>query len=115
MAAGEGVCPFPLPPSQYYTLFTDENVAQGNVPKPPPPIEGSYTMFGATFEVFGLGDCCVIALTDISRLMTGVLNFSSIISIFLPYFQSDDSIIQPLEAQGITRLYPQHRRLGIDS
>lgn len=50
--AGEGVSPFPLPPNQYYTLYTDENVEQGSTPKPPTPIEGSYSMFGAVFEVF---------------------------------------------------------------
>ncbi|XP_031554130.1 mediator of RNA polymerase II transcription subunit 7-like [Actinia tenebrosa] len=72
--AAEGVSPFPLPPTQYYTLYTDSNVEQDRAPKPPPPIEGTYAMFGASFE-------------------------------------SDDTIIRPLESQGIARLYPQHRRL----
>ncbi|EDO36994.1 predicted protein [Nematostella vectensis] len=71
-AANEGVSPFPLPPIQYSKLYTDENIAQGNAPEPPPPIEGSYSVFGASFE-------------------------------------SDESIIRPLEVQGITRLYPQRR------
>lgn len=52
--AAEGVSPFPLPPTQYYTLYTDSNVEQDRAPKPPPPIEGTYTMFGASFEVFGV-------------------------------------------------------------
>lgn len=51
MAAEEGVSPFPLPPSDYYTLYTDENVKAGIAPEPPPPIEGEYSVFGLHFEV----------------------------------------------------------------
>jgi len=108
MAAGEGVCPFPLPPNQYYALYTDENVAIGNVPKPPPPIEGTYSMFGASFEVFEL---------ETSMITGRVFKLFSVFFVFLlncfTILQSNDSIIQPLETQGITRLYPQHRRLGM--
>lgn len=49
--AAEGVCPFPLPPTQYYKLYTDENVEKNTAPEPPPPVDGAYTMFGASFEV----------------------------------------------------------------
>lgn len=49
--AAEGVCPFPLPPSQYYKLYTDENVEKQIAPDPPPPVDGAYSMFGASFEV----------------------------------------------------------------
>lgn len=49
--ATEGVCPFPLPPSQYYKLYTDENVEKQIAPVPPPPVGGAYSMFGAPFEV----------------------------------------------------------------
>lgn len=49
--AAEGVCPFPLPPAQYYKLYTDENVENKTAPEPPPPLNGSYSMFGASFEV----------------------------------------------------------------
>lgn len=49
--AAEGVCPFPLPPSQYYKLYTDENVEKQITPVPPPPVDGAYSMFGAPFEV----------------------------------------------------------------
>ena len=52
--AAEGVSPFPLPPTQYYTLYTDSNVEQDRGPKPPAPVEGIYSMFGASFEVFEL-------------------------------------------------------------
>ena len=52
MAAEERVSPFPLPPSDYYKLYTDENIKAGIVPEPPPPIRGEYTVFGLHFEVF---------------------------------------------------------------
>ncbi|RWS03984.1 mediator of RNA polymerase II transcription subunit 7-like protein [Dinothrombium tinctorium] len=40
-------CSYPLPPSQYYTQYTDENVARGRAPEPPRPLtEGNYSMFG---------------------------------------------------------------------
>ncbi|XP_020622672.1 mediator of RNA polymerase II transcription subunit 7-like [Orbicella faveolata] len=71
--AAEGVCPFPLPPSQYYKVYTDENVERQIVPDPPPPVDGAYSMFGASFE-------------------------------------TDESIIRPLELQGITRLYTTQGR-----
>jgi len=71
--AAEGVCPFPLPPAQYYKLYTDENVENKTAPDPPPIVDGAYSMFGASFE-------------------------------------TDESIIRPLEHQGITRLYTAHGR-----
>ena len=38
---------FPDPPSQFYKLYTDENVFKKSVPEPPrPTTDGSYTMFG---------------------------------------------------------------------
>ena len=51
MAAEERVSPFPLPPSDYFKLYTDENVKAGIAPEPPPPIRGEYTVFGLNFEV----------------------------------------------------------------
>ncbi len=45
----EQVSSLPLPPVQYITLFSDENVRRGRVPKPPPIIQDNYTMFGRTF------------------------------------------------------------------
>jgi len=71
--AAEGVCPFPLPPAQYYKLYTDENVENKTAPEPPPPLNGSYSMFGASFE-------------------------------------TNESIIRPLELQGITQLYSTQGR-----
>jgi len=65
------VSSLPLPPVQYINLYTDENVRRGRIPRPPPPIHDSYSMFGNVFN-------------------------------------ADDTIIRPLEAQGIKRLYPQH-------
>ncbi|XP_059480226.1 mediator of RNA polymerase II transcription subunit 7 [Neocloeon triangulifer] len=62
---------FPLPPANYYSHYTDENIRRGRVMRPPNPVMESYTMFGT------------------------------------PY-QTDDSIIRPLESQGIRRLYPQN-------
>lgn len=41
---------FPLPPSQYSDKYSDEAVAAGTTPKPPPPITADpYSMFGAPF------------------------------------------------------------------
>jgi len=41
MATGEarGVSSMPLPPMQYVSLYTDENVKKGRAPKPPPPVK----------------------------------------------------------------------------
>lgn len=37
---------FPLPPSQYITTYTDENVRKNKIPKPPPIPTNEYKMFG---------------------------------------------------------------------
>lgn len=66
--AAEGVCPFPLPPSQYYKVYTDENVARQIVPDPPPPVDGAYSMFGASFEVLLL--FVVLNLRKSAAIMT---------------------------------------------
>ncbi len=42
---------FPLPPISYYKNYTDENVKNGAVLKPPDVVNGSYTMFGDAFDV----------------------------------------------------------------
>jgi hypothetical protein len=47
----QGVSPFPTPPSMFYKLYTDERMKSGQVPKPPAPVKGTYTMFGAPFNV----------------------------------------------------------------
>ncbi|KAL1139276.1 hypothetical protein AAG570_006262 [Ranatra chinensis] len=44
------VCSLPLPPVQYITHYTDDNIRRGRAPRPPPPIHDSYTMFGNTFN-----------------------------------------------------------------
>ncbi|RWS28181.1 mediator of RNA polymerase II transcription subunit 7-like protein [Leptotrombidium deliense] len=68
---------YPLPPSQYYSNYTDENVLRNRVLEPPRPLsEVNYSMFGVTMT-------------------------------------NDDTIIRPLETQGIKRLYPRdydHKR-----
>ncbi len=46
-----GVSPFPQPPAMFYKQYTDENVKAGTAPAPPSPIKGSYSMFGAKFDV----------------------------------------------------------------
>ena len=49
------VSSLPLPPMQYVSLFSDENVKRGRIPKPPPPITDSYSMFGSQFHTDGTG------------------------------------------------------------
>lgn len=44
------VSSLPLPPMQYFSLYTDENVRLKRVPRPPPPIYDTYSMFGNTFN-----------------------------------------------------------------
>jgi hypothetical protein len=40
----------PLPPEQYIKLYTDEHVAMGVCPPPPPAIKDNYSMFGHPFS-----------------------------------------------------------------
>jgi len=40
----------PVPPLQYVKLYTDENVKNNRAPKPPPPIQDTYSMFGVTIN-----------------------------------------------------------------
>nr|CAG4645153.1 EOG090X0EJA [Leptodora kindtii] len=44
------VSSLPLPPMQYVTLFSEENIKRGRTLKPPPPITDSYSMFGNQFH-----------------------------------------------------------------
>ena len=68
--AAEGVCPFPLPPAQYYKVYTDENVEKQLVPDPPTPAEGAYAMFGASFEVSPFKtECCFAEKRVYSNLL----------------------------------------------
>ncbi|CAH1776539.1 unnamed protein product [Owenia fusiformis] len=48
--ANQGVSSLPLPPMQFISLYTDENMQRGRVPRPPPPIKDSYNMFGIKFD-----------------------------------------------------------------
>ncbi|CAH1371649.1 hypothetical protein MTP99_013089 [Tenebrio molitor] len=73
MASSEAiqVSSLPLPPMQYINHYTDEMIRRGRAPRPPPPIQDTYHMFGNAFN-------------------------------------TEESIIRPLESQGIKRLYPLH-------
>lgn len=44
------VSSLPLPPMQYISLYTDENIKMKRVPRPPPPIHDTYNMFGHAFN-----------------------------------------------------------------
>ena len=46
-----GVSPFPQPPAMFYKQYTDDNIKSGKAPDPPAPIKGSYSVFGANFDV----------------------------------------------------------------
>lgn len=44
------VMSLPLPPAQYVNAFSDENMRKNRVPRQPPPIFDTYSMFGNTFN-----------------------------------------------------------------
>uniref|UniRef100_A0A0B6ZA84 Mediator of RNA polymerase II transcription subunit 7 n=1 Tax=Arion vulgaris TaxID=1028688 RepID=A0A0B6ZA84_9EUPU len=49
MSENQGVSAFPMPPMQYVNNYTDDNMKRGKAPLPPPPMQDSYSMFGAHF------------------------------------------------------------------
>ncbi|KAL3265780.1 hypothetical protein HHI36_009978 [Cryptolaemus montrouzieri] len=44
------VSSLPLPPMQYVNQYTDEMIRRGRSPRPPPPIQDTYHMFGNAFN-----------------------------------------------------------------
>lgn len=50
MADAIQVSSLPLPPMQYVNQYTDEIIRRGRAPKPPPPIQDTYHMFGNAFN-----------------------------------------------------------------
>lgn len=52
MASSEGiqVSSLPLPPMQYVNHYTDDMIKRGRAPRPPPPIQDTYHMFGNAFN-----------------------------------------------------------------
>jgi len=44
------VSSMPVPPMHYVKLYTDENVKKGVAPRPPPPIQDTYSMFGVSIN-----------------------------------------------------------------
>uniref|UniRef100_A0A1A9VKR9 Mediator of RNA polymerase II transcription subunit 7 n=1 Tax=Glossina austeni TaxID=7395 RepID=A0A1A9VKR9_GLOAU len=44
------VMSLPLPPTQYINLFSEENIRRNKAPRPPPPIQDSYSMFGIQYN-----------------------------------------------------------------
>lgn len=44
------VSSLPLPPMQYVNLYTDDQIRRSRAPKPPPPIQDTYHMFGNAFN-----------------------------------------------------------------
>jgi mediator of RNA polymerase II transcription subunit 7 len=44
------VSSMPIPPMHYVKLYTDDAVKRGSAPKPPPPIQETYSMFGVTIN-----------------------------------------------------------------
>lgn len=44
------VSSLPLPPIQYFNLYTDELIRRGRAPRPPPLIHDTYSMFGNAFN-----------------------------------------------------------------
>jgi len=44
------VSSLPLPPMQFVSLFTEENVRSKKIPRPPAPIQETYSMFGDPFS-----------------------------------------------------------------
>jgi mediator of RNA polymerase II transcription subunit 7 len=90
MANPEQVSSFPLPPTQYFNAYTDENIKKNRAPKPPP-------CPGETYQVNFL----------ISHFALCLINYL-LVQMFGNVFDTTEAIIRPLESQGIKRLYPQH-------
>ncbi|XP_028898415.1 mediator of RNA polymerase II transcription subunit 7 [Zeugodacus cucurbitae] len=44
------VMSLPLPPTQYINLFSEENIRRNRTPRPPPPIQDTYSMFGIQYN-----------------------------------------------------------------
>lgn len=44
------VSSLPLPPTQYVNQYTDDMIRRGRAPRPPPPIQDNYHMFGNAFN-----------------------------------------------------------------
>lgn len=44
------VMSLPLPPTQYINLFSEENIRRNRTPRPPPPIQDTYNMFGIQYN-----------------------------------------------------------------
>jgi len=44
------VSSMPIPPMHYVKLYTDEAVKRGTAPKPPAPMQETYSMFGVTIN-----------------------------------------------------------------
>lgn len=44
------VMSLPLPPVQYINLFSEENIRRNRAPRPPPPIQDMYSMFGIQYN-----------------------------------------------------------------
>lgn len=49
-AVAASVMSLPLPPAQYISLFSDENVRKNRTPRQPPAIPDGYSMFGNTYN-----------------------------------------------------------------
>ncbi|XP_023229736.1 mediator of RNA polymerase II transcription subunit 7-like [Centruroides sculpturatus] len=50
MSESTQVSSLPLPPNQYYSCYTDENIQKGRAPSPPKPVQDMYSMFGVQFH-----------------------------------------------------------------
>ncbi|XP_011207035.1 mediator of RNA polymerase II transcription subunit 7 [Bactrocera dorsalis] len=44
------VMSLPLPPTQYINLFSEENIRRNRTPRPPPPMQDTYSMFGIQYN-----------------------------------------------------------------
>lgn len=44
------VMSLPLPPVQYINLFSEDSIRRNRAPRPPPPIQDMYSMFGIQYN-----------------------------------------------------------------
>ncbi|KAF7128907.1 hypothetical protein RHSIM_Rhsim10G0130900 [Rhododendron simsii] len=102
----------PSPP--YYKLYKDYIQNPNSAPEPPPPIEGTYVLFGANYTPSQLSLALAAAPTTFAglsllfiKLPTGLDFLKAIVGkSFSKETHQTDDVLPSLEEQGVRQLYP---------